>query len=113
MAIATRVEAIAGRFAFHSDGDLFLRPRSPRTVFPTAKRGEPGNRQSSPPLRRCHSPGLGMKEGLRFSTSPRDTFQFIPAKSEGAGRLYDTSVREGCPGGTISMAKRFGQSPPQ
>ncbi|CAL1158169.1 unnamed protein product, partial [Cladocopium goreaui] len=46
---------VAGRFAFHSNGDLFLRPQSPRIVFPTAKaqRGDADRCRTSPPLRNC------------------------------------------------------------
>lgn len=104
---------VAGRFAFHSNGDLFLRPQSPRIVFPTAKaqRGDADRCRTSPPLRNCHSPGIGRRE-VSFTTSQRDTFQFIPGKSEGAGRLYFSPQRERCHGGTISAAKRFRSTSP-
>ncbi|CAJ1345522.1 unnamed protein product, partial [Effrenium voratum] len=103
---------VLGRFSFHSLSDDVLRPKSPRAVIPTARgRGDGEAPAAGPPLRRCHSPGVGTRT-TTFPRTTRDTFQFIPLHSEGAGRLYSPR-HERSRGGTMGFAQRFRSASPR
>ncbi|CAE7264231.1 erkA [Symbiodinium sp. KB8] len=119
---AKLAEAVANRgFCFHSaEGDLPLRPRSPRVVFRTAGRQstDPPARQapSPPPLRIGHTPGIGQRR-VSFTQAPRNTFQFIGRSDATYGgpsrgsELYRESHRE-IRGGVMGTAKRFRSTSP-
>ncbi|CAE7243033.1 erkA [Symbiodinium sp. CCMP2592] len=119
---AKLAEAVAGRgVCFHSaEGDLPLRPRSPRVVFRTAgKSSDPPDARkagASPPLRICHTPGIGQRR-VSFTQAPRDTFRFIQGRSDamygpgGGSQLYREMRRE-IKGGVMGTAKRFRSTSP-